>query len=273
MSNLTGVALVTGAGRGIGRAVSQRLAAEGMAVGLFARTAEQVESAVAEIEAAGGRAICAAGDVTDRAAVEAFVARVAAELGPVDLLVNNAAQSASWNWEKFWEVDPDDWWSRVATNLRGPALFAHAVLPSMVERGTGRVVQMNSLAGAGALPMTDGAYPVSKAALFRLTDQIASQLGDTGVVVLDLSPGLVKTQANDNPAIPEHMWTPIDRICDLVVRVAHGELDALTGRFVHAEDDLDRMVAEAAEVVERDGRAMRMRPAWESDAKVPVPKG
>src|SRR6478735_7413728 len=140
-ADLTGqVAVITGAGRGIGRALGSRLAAEGVKVGLVARTGAEVDSLRDEIVASGGQALSFAADVADRAAVENVVATVESELGSVELLVNNAARSASWNNEKFWEVDPDDWWSRVETNLRGPVLFARAVLPGMVARGHGHVV-------------------------------------------------------------------------------------------------------------------------------------
>ena len=208
--------------------------------------------------------------MADRAFVEAAVARVEAELGPVDLLVNNAGRTGSWEGPVLWESDPEDWWDRVETNLLGSYLFARYVLPGMVERRRGRVLAMNSLAGSMPLPMTDGAYPVSKAGLFRLTDQLASQLAGSGVVVLDLSPGLVATKAVANPQVPEHLWTPVTKICALVVRAAEGELDALTGRFVHAEDDVDLLVERADEIGARGGRVLRMRPAFDGDPKVPT---
>lgn len=268
-TDLTGqVAVVTGAGRGIGRALGARLAREGMKVGLVSRTASEVESLRDEITAAGGQAVAAGVDVADRAGVEAFVAQVERELGPVDVLVNNAARSAVWDGTKLWESDVDDWWSRVETNLRGPMLFASAVLPGMVERGHGYVMAMNSLGGAAALPSTDGAYPVSKSALFRLTDQLASQLKDTGVVAIDLSPGLVKTSANDGGGLPDAAFTPVERICDLVVTVARGELDDFSGRFLHAQDDLAELKSRREEIVARDGRALRIVPGWDDDSRM-----
>jgi 3-oxoacyl-[acyl-carrier protein] reductase len=268
-TDLTGqVAVVTGAGRGIGRALGARLAREGMKVGLVSRTGAEVESLRDEITAAGGQAVAAAVDVADRAGVEAFVAQVQRKLGPVDLLVNNAARSAVWDGTKLWESDPDDWWSRIETNLRGPMLFASAVLPGMVERGHGYVLAMNSLGGAAALPSTDGAYPVSKSALFRLTDQLASQLKDTGVVAMDLSPGLVKTSANDGGGLPDSAFTPVERICDLVVTVARGELDDFSGRFLHAQDDLDELKSRREEITARDGRVLRIVPGWDDDSRM-----
>ena len=262
------VAIVTGAGRGIGRALAARLAAEGMKVGLVARTGAEVDSLRDEIVASGGQALSFAADVADPAAVKRVVTEVENTLGPVELMVNNAARSASWNNEKLWEIDPDDWWSRVETNLRGPMLFAHAVLPGMVERGHGYVIAMNSLGGAAALPNTDGAYPVSKSGLFRLTDQLASQLKETGVVAIDLSPGLVKTQSNDNDSLPDYMWTPVEKICDLVVRVGQGEFDAFAGRFLHATDDFDELKAHTDEILANDTRVLRMAPGWPDDAKM-----
>jgi 3-oxoacyl-[acyl-carrier protein] reductase len=263
------VAIITGAGRGIGRALGRRLADEGMAVALVARTGSEVESLRDEIIAAGGDALAFAADVADRGAVELIVARTTDELGPPWMLVNNAARSASWDGTRLWDADPEDWWGRIETNLRGPFLFAHAVLGGMVERGEGYVIAMNSLAGAAALSMTDGAYPVSKSALFRLTDQLASQLGGTGVVAIDLSPGLVRTSANDGSDDDGGVrWTPVGAICDLVVRVGHGDFDGFSGRFLHATDDLDEVASHLAEIVANDTRVLRMLPGWPTDQKM-----
>ena len=262
------VALITGAGRGIGRSLALRLADEGMKVALVSRTASDVESAKDEIVAAGGSAVAFAADVADRAAVERIVAETERDLGPVYLLVNNAARSASWDGTKLWDSDPEDWWSRVETNLYGPYLFARYALPGMVERGEGYVLAMNSLAGAAALSMTDGAYPVSKSGLFRLTDQLASQLRGTGVHAIDLSPGLVLTSANDAPQAPPSGWTPVERICDLVVACAHGEWDDFDGRFLHATDDFEAVRAHADEIVANDRRVLRIVPGWDDDVKM-----
>jgi NAD(P)-dependent dehydrogenase (short-subunit alcohol dehydrogenase family) len=127
---------------------------------------------------------------------------------------------------------------------------------------------MNSLGGAAALPTTDGAYPVSKSALFRLTDQLASQLKGTGVHALDLSPGLVRTSANDDPNTPDAMYTPVERICDLVVACLHGEWDDFDGRFLHATDDFEAVRAHRDEILANDTRVLRIVPGWPEDAKM-----
>ncbi len=270
MSNdLTGrVALITGGGRGIGRALGLRLAQEGMKVALVARTASDVDAARDEIIAAGGQAVSFAADVADQTAVEKIVAATEADLGPIYLLINNAARSASWDGTKLWESDPADWWSRVETNLFGPYLFARFALPHMVARGEGYVLAMNSLAGAAALSMTDGAYPVSKSGLFRLTDQMSSQLKGTGVKAIDLSPGLVLTDPAGAPSAPPGGWTPVERISDLVVACAHGEWDDFDGKFLHATDDFAAVRAHADEILRNDRRVLRIVPGWEDDARM-----
>ena len=264
------VVLITGAGRGIGRALATRFAYEGASLALMSRTPADIDEVAAEARELGATVIGTAFDVSDPVAVADFVARAQSELGPIDLLINNAGRTGEWDSTPFWEADLADWWARVETNLRGPVNFCRAALPSMVARGSGRVVQLNSLAGATPVPWTDGAYPVSKSGLFRLTDQIASQLSAaaiTGVVVLDVSPGLVKTREG-GPALPASAWTPVERVCDVIVAVALGRLDALTGRFVHASDDIDELVSRADDVVAAGGRSLRMRPAWEGDVRV-----
>jgi NAD(P)-dependent dehydrogenase (short-subunit alcohol dehydrogenase family) len=267
MGTLDGqVVVITGAGKGIGRSLALRLAAEGASVGLMARTAADVESVTAEVAATGAGVVGEAFDVADLQAVTAFVGRVEEQLGPITLLVNNAGRTGEWDGTPMWNADLDDWWGRVETNLRGPVNFVRAVLPGMVERHAGRVVNVNSGAGAAGAPWTDGAYPVSKAGLFRLTDHLATTLAqaDAGVVVLDVSPGLVRTREG-NTGIPDSAYTPVERVCDLVVAVAQGRLDGWNGRYVHATDDIDHLVASTGSVAEAGGRVLRMRAGWDGD--------
>jgi NAD(P)-dependent dehydrogenase (short-subunit alcohol dehydrogenase family) len=260
------VAVITGAGKGIGRSLALRLAAEGAGVGVMARTASDVDAVAEEIRAAGGRVVAAAFDVADAAQAAAFVARVESELGPVTLLVNNAGRTGDWDGTPMWAADFEEWWGRVETNLRGPAAFCRAALPGMVERGAGRVINVNSGAGAAGAPWTDGAYPVSKAGLFRLTDHLATTLAQAGspVVVLDVSPGLVRTKEGAT-GIPDSAYTPVERVCDLVVAVAEGRLDGWTGRYLHATDDIAALEAATADVVAGGGRVLRMRAGWDGD--------
>ena len=262
------VALVTGGGRGIGREIALGLAGEGMAVGLLGRTRSSLDALLAEIARAGGRACAVPADVTRRDQVRAAVDTVSRDLGPVDLLVSNAGARDNAA-ARPWEADPDDWWRVVETNLRGPFLLAHTVLPAMVARGSGRVLHVGSGMGHRSQPYGEwSAYSASKTALGRFTEALARATEGTGVVVLETSPGLVRTEMTENMWGPpdEQPWNPAAPIVDVAVRFAGGELDALHGRFVHAtRDDLDRLAAAAGQVRSADARVLRLRPYGEDD--------
>ena len=254
------VAVVTGAGRGIGRAVALRLAADGRAVVVTARSADQLADTVRLVQAAGGTAVAVIGDVTDPGTAGRAVS-VAEGLGEPDVLVNNAG-AAALDPGPLAEADLDSWWRLVEVNLRGPALMARSVLPGMIARGRGRVVDVNSLGGARELP-GHSAYSVSKAALMRLTACLAAETAGSGVVVFDLSPGLVRTAMTEGmdlwKDVPDEDWTPVQATADAVALIASGALDALSGRFLHAEDDLADLAARAEQIVAADARVLRLR--------------
>ncbi len=240
------IALVTGAGRGIGANIARTLAADGWDVVVAARTREQVEAVAGEV---GGRAVAL--DVTDRAAVE----RAVADAEPVDLLVANAGIGNQDG--PTWEMDPDDWWRILEVNLLGVHLCCRAVIPGMLERGSGRIVITGS--GAAYLPGQDHtAYPASKAAVCRYGETLAGELAGR-IPVFFFSPGLVRTEmtswgADDRP------WTPPELAPKLVAALATGRYDALAGRYLHAEhDDLDDLLSRIDELHERDLNAIRLR--------------
>ena len=180
------VALVTGAGRGIGRAIALRLAADGLAVAVAARTADQVAETA---RAAGRRALALVLDVTDAASVAAAVERAARELGPVDVLVNNAGLAES---APFAKTDAALWTRHFDVNVNGPYLTTRAVLPGMLERGWGRVINVASLAGLVGSPYVT-AYTASKHALVGFTRALATEVSGKGVTVNALCPGFVAT--------------------------------------------------------------------------------
>lgn len=256
------VGLVTGGGRGIGAAIACALAEEGMAVAVTSRSADQLAATVARIEHARGHAIAVVGDIADPDDVDRIFQHVTTELGPVDLLVNNAGRGPA-RFGAFWEADMVDWWSVLAVNLLGPALASHAVLPDMVARRTGRIVNIGSLAGGG--PWDDAvSYVVSKAALMRLTDSLSAALEGTGVGVFELNPGLVRTALLDtHPTmfanLPDDVFTPVEFAAAAVVRIAAGHLDALRGRILDADDNFDDLVVRADEIRAIDARTLRVR--------------
>ena len=246
------VALVTGGGRGIGERIARELADGGMRVAVSARSREQVERVA---EAIDGVAVVA--DVSREADVEQMVGEVERELGPIDLLVNNAGISA---WEEHaWEVGVEDWWRVFEINVLGVFLGCRTVIPGMLERGRGRIVNTGS--GASYLPgIRNTAYGASKAALSRFGEALANQLAPHGIPVFTISPGLVRTEMTVERFAEDAPWTPPELAPRLVRVLASGRADALSGRYIHAEhDDIEDLIRRAAEVVENDLNAIRLQ--------------
>jgi 3-oxoacyl-[acyl-carrier protein] reductase len=240
------IALVTGGGRGIGANIARKLAEDGWDVVIAARTVAQVEAVADEID---GRAVAL--DVTDREAVEGAVA----DAGPVDLLVANAGISNRDG--ATWEIEPEDWWRTFEVNVLGVHLCCRAVIPGMLERGSGRIVITGS--GAAYLPnQRTTAYPASKAAVCRYGESLAEELAGQ-IPVFFFSPGLVRTDMTAS-APDDAPWTPPELAPRLVAALATGRYDALAGRYLHAEhDDLDDLLSRIDDVRQQDLNAIRLR--------------
>jgi len=194
--NLTGrVAFVTGGGQGVGRRICLQLAEEGCKVGVNDYFAERAESVVAEIRAAGGQAFAAVADITDKAAIDAAIARTVAALGPIDILVNNAGVTIERR-EKggmaptFLETGPQDWEKVLALNIWGTLHCCHAVLPGMRERRWGRIVNIMSEAGRGGEARL-AVYSGAKAAILGFAKAIAQEHGRDCINVNTVALGAV----------------------------------------------------------------------------------
>jgi NAD(P)-dependent dehydrogenase (short-subunit alcohol dehydrogenase family) len=185
-------ALVTGAGRGIGRAVALGLARSGARVAVLARSAEQVQETVRLIEEGGGVGLAVPADVTDDVATRAALTRIADTFGPVEVLVGNAAVVQPLGPSRA--VDPAEWAAAIAVNLTAVARLNLAVLPAMLEQGWGRIVAVSSAVVTRPASMIGGnAYVTSKAALEAHSLNLAAELADTGVTVNVYRPGAVDT--------------------------------------------------------------------------------
>lgn len=231
MSPLGGqVALVTGAGRGIGRAVALALAREGAAVALASRTRAELAAVATEIHQAGGRALAVPTDVTQDAAVEALVEQTLAELGRLDILVTAAGVAA------FGPVSgakPADWDAMLAVNLRAVMVACRAALGPMSRQRRGTIVNIASVAATRAIPGA-AAYSATKAGVLGFSRALAEEVRGDGIRVGVLLPGAVDTPLWD--AIPSHpdrarMLRPDDvaRAAVLMVTLPPGAaLEALT---------------------------------------------
>src|ERR1043166_1636395 len=189
------IAVITGGGRGIGRAFALALARAGAKVVVTGRTAASLDETVALVRRQGGEAIAVVCDVAKRASVERAFAEIQAKCGRVDVLVNNAGVAGAIG--EMWRVDPDDWWRTQEINLRGCFLCARAVLPGMLERGSGRIINIASHAGVYRWPYCSD-YSVSKAALIKLTENVAVEVRKRNVAAFAFHPGFVKGGFSDN---------------------------------------------------------------------------
>lgn len=249
------VAIVTGGGRGFGREIARALAKDGVGIAVIARTAEQLAETVSLIQNEGGQAIAITVDVTDASAVLAMVEQVERELGAVDLLVNNAGRLTVI--APIWEADPHEWWRDVEVNLRGTFLCCHAVLKHMTQRRRGCIINFTS----AAMPYVT-AYDCSKVAVTRLTDFLASETREYGICVFAITVGPTHTGMMDymleseagHKWLPdlakwlEGRWQPLEWGARLVTALASGKYDALTGRWISGDDNLDELLRRMEEI-------------------------
>jgi NAD(P)-dependent dehydrogenase (short-subunit alcohol dehydrogenase family) len=222
-------AIITGAGRGLGAALAEKLASKGAKVVLVARTKSDLDAVVARIVASGGTAHALAYDVADKDAVHA-IAHVAAELaGPIDILVNNASSLGPVPLPYLLDTACEDLEDVFRTNVVGPFRLTKAVIGSMVVRGTGVVVNISSDAAVEPYPKW-GAYAASKAALDHLTRIFAAETEGTGVRFLAIDPGEMDTKMHAD-AIPDAdrstLADPKDVAAKIVARIESSEKSAV----------------------------------------------
>ena len=264
-------AIVTGAGRGLGRATALALAQAGVRVGVVARSEEQVAETAGAIRKAGGEALAVVADLSDAARVERLVREVEGALGPAELLVNNAAIMGPLG--PMWEVDAGDWWRSFEVNLRGPYLCSRAVLPGMLARRRGRIINLSTSAATVAVAHM-GAYVIAKTAIIRFTENLAAELLNSGVSVFAIDPGTVRTAMSAHLLESEagKKWlpwfrklfdkgrdVPPEKAAQLVVQLATGRADVLSGRFLSVADDLGKVLEQWEEVKHSGLYTLRVR--------------
>lgn len=205
------VAVVTGGGRGIGRAIAIVLAARGAAVSVWDLNLDGAEETATTIREAGGTAIAVEGDAADSADVAAAAARTRAELGPVTILVNNAGISAL---EPFTSISEESWDRMLRINLKGPFLVTKELVPDMLEAGWGRIINISSSSAQTGAPSM-GHYVASKGGVIGLTKALAMEYITSGITVNNVPPGFIDTplareSLTDIEAAAAHM--PMKRV-------------------------------------------------------------
>jgi 3-oxoacyl-[acyl-carrier protein] reductase len=244
------VAVVTGGGRGIGRAVALALAKEGANVVVCARTQSEIDAVAAEIQALGRKALAVSVDVTAASQVEQLVEHTVAELDGIDILVNSAGGFPSELYDssgsvdvaaRVWEMTEASWDRILDTNLKSVFLCMRAVIPHMIERGRGNIVNIASQAGRVPYAL-GGAYPAAKHAVIALTQAAAQQAAAHGVRVNAVSPSIVDTPGQRRlmaKLMPEEQFPPMDSpefvaaavlylLCDGPTRMTGQSLDLFT---------------------------------------------
>ncbi len=221
--------LVTGASRGIGRSVALRFAEEGARLALVARTETELLQTADAVEQAGARAIAIPTDIRDRGGVQACVERAEAELGPIDVLVNNAGVFL---WRPFLELSSEEWELVLETNLTGAANFCRAVLPGMMRRRRGRIVNVSSIHGMRG-EANLAAHSAAKFGLIGLTQSLAREFRSFNIAVNAVCPGTVENREDETGApsrtepLAEKLW-PRD-VARTVLFLASDDAAAITG--------------------------------------------
>ena len=233
------VALVTGAGQGVGAGIARVLAAQGAAVAVNDLHKDRAQTTVAAIESDGGRALPVAFDVADHAAVSGGMETLEKELGPIGILVNNAGIPAGMNVQQFRDTEPEAWRAYIDINLYGVMNCCHAAINGMCERGWGRIITISSGAGAIGLPLGISAYGAGKGGGMGFMRHLAMETASDGVTANTVAVGLINNHAD--PTVTAHLVNsvPVGRlgepgdIAGLCVYLASEEAGWMTGQTIH----------------------------------------
>jgi len=270
------VALVSGGGRGVGRLLGARLADAGAAVGLIARSPDELAAAVSEISRAGGIAAAAVADVTDERATAAAVSELRERLGAADVLINNAGVSGPIG--PLWQAPAAEWWQAVEVNLGGAFVLTRLALADMIAAGQGRIINITSYAGVYRWPLMS-AYAASKAALVKLTETLAEETRQHGVSVFSVDPGLLpiglgqaalgSSAGPPTPAGRVHGWirdqfaagrgADPEQAARLILALASGRADRLSGRHLSVAEDLGALLHRIDQIERDDLHTLRLR--------------
>jgi NAD(P)-dependent dehydrogenase (short-subunit alcohol dehydrogenase family) len=264
------VAIVTGGGRGIGRGIAQAIAGANGVVAVVARSEDQLYETVELITRCGGQAIAVTADITEPKEVEYMTRQVEQQLGPVDILINNAGVIGPLG--PLWEIDLEDWRRTTDVNLYGSFLCSRAVLPGMIQRKKGLIVNVSSSAALNAKSYAQS-YCISKTALLRLTECLAMDTKDKGIKVFAIDPGTVRTAMTEyimeseegNTYAPwfrkfmqEDGGVPPELSAKLVLLLASSEADNLSGRFIQVSDDIEHLILHSDKIQQDDLYTLRL---------------
>jgi NAD(P)-dependent dehydrogenase (short-subunit alcohol dehydrogenase family)/uncharacterized protein YndB with AHSA1/START domain len=252
------VAVVTGGGRGIGRAIALALAAAGAMTAVLARSQSELVQTVAMNRGPPGRMRAFPVDVTSADAIRKVFCEVEDQFGPVSVLVNNAGTLGPIG--PFTDTSIEECWRTFDVNLRGPMLCTHVLLPGMVRRRHGRIINIAS----SAIPIAYfSSYATSKTALIRFTEILAAETACHGVSMFSVGPGTVRTAMSDyslNSAegkkwlpwfkkiFDQGLDVPVERPVELVLTLASGSADVLSGRHISVSDDLDSLLGNVEQI-------------------------
>lgn len=266
------VVVVTGSARGLGRAIAEAFLARGARVAAVDVLEDQLRKATVEMGQLGGTVLPVVADVTDVSQVDAMATTVRDELGPVDVLLNNAGTFSVIG--PVWESDPERWFRDVRVNLYGSFLCCRAVVKGMVGRGRGYVINVVSSGGVGDPHPYSTSYASSKAGLMRLTEGLAREVEPHGVKVFALAPPAVLTDMTRfimtdsagrrwrpgfKKIFEEGRDAPPELVANLAVELTSGRADALSGRYFLATRDLEEIVGRADVILRDDLLTLRIR--------------
>ena len=263
------VALITGGGRGIGQAIARAYAAEGAKLALAARTdAELQETAQGIRDQYGSDVITVLTDVTDRAQVENAVVQTLQRYGVIDVLVNNAGNTGEIG--PLWQLDPDRWANTISVHILGTFYGCRAAIPAMLERGSGRIVNMSGVGGPN-----DTSYDAAKTAIVNMTENLSVELAGTGITVNAISPGSIHTRmweevrdmayaAGDMEMYEKGVQVTsgggasIDRAAQLAVLLGSDDCGNLSGRLIRAAlDSFENIPAQVDAIMSSDAYLLR----------------